>query len=194
MSFFALILFLLLSLSKTSHQFNHHHPLTMPAKRNLSLSPPSPSLSSPPMAAPRNKKLRRLPHVFSKVLELPFDSEADVSVEDRPDCLRFLADGESFYGEVRTHVVEVHPGVTKVVIRRRESGSHQLSVDNLELNLWRFRLPAVALPEMATAAFSGGKLVVTVPKNGWRENMSCVEDCKGGGSFRGNMGTLVLVE
>lgn len=36
----------------------------------------------------------------------------------------------------------------------------------LDLDLWRFRLPASTLPEMASAAYSDGELVVTVPKCG----------------------------
>lgn len=184
--FFALVLFLLinlpLSLSIPSSPFNHS--LAMAVKRSLS----PPPLSSLTM----NKKLRRLPHVFSKVLELPFDSDADVAIEDRPDCLRFVADGVDVAGEVRAHVVELHPGVTKVVIRRRENRSQPLNGD-LELNLWRVRLPAAARPELAKASYGGGRLVVTVPKHGWRKINSCGEDFKGGSSRRDNHTANVLV-
>uniref|UniRef100_A0A0D3GMT8 Uncharacterized protein n=1 Tax=Oryza barthii TaxID=65489 RepID=A0A0D3GMT8_9ORYZ len=37
------------------------------------------------------KKLRRLPHIFAKVLELPFAADADVSVEEDAAALRFVA-------------------------------------------------------------------------------------------------------
>ncbi|GFY98802.1 hypothetical protein Acr_13g0002030 [Actinidia rufa] len=40
-----------------------------------------------------------------------------------------------------------------------------LSVDELELDLWRFRLPEATIPEMASAVYSEGELVVTVPKD-----------------------------
>lgn len=169
----------------------------MPEKRNLSTSISFSSPQYPTMTMPmptRNKKLRRLPHVFSKVLELPFDSDTDVSIEDRPDCLRFVAqEGDRMIlgGDVRAHVVEVHPGVTKVIIRRRENRS-QPSIDELELNVWRFRLPATARPELARAVYVGTQLVVTVPKNGSGENNTRSEDCKGG--LRGNMGNLILVQ
>lgn len=185
--FFAFVLFLVvnppLSLSKPSSPFNHS--LAMAVKR---------SLSPPPLSAlTMNKKLRRLPHVFSKVLELPFDSDADVDVEDRPDCLRFVADGVDVAGDVRAHVVELHPGVTKVVIRRRQNRSQPLTGD-LELNLWRFRLPAAARPELAKAAYGGGQLVVTVPKHGRGEINSCGEDFEGGSSRRDNhTANLVVV-
>jgi len=139
-----------------------------------------------------NKKLRRLPHVFSKVLELPFDSDVDVAVEDRPDCLRFVADGVDVAGEVRAHVVEVYPGVTKVVIRRRGSRSQPL-IDDLEINLWRFRLPSAARPELARAAYGGGQLVVTVPKHGRGEISSCREDFKDGSFRRDNHTANLLV-
>ncbi|KAK3042167.1 hypothetical protein RJ639_001287 [Escallonia herrerae] len=65
------------------------------------------------------KRLRRLPHVFSKVLELPFPSDADVSIEDGPECIRFVAaiGDDAVGGGVRARAVEIHDGVTKVVIR-----------------------------------------------------------------------------
>lgn len=67
-----------------------------------------------------HKRLRRLPHVFSRVLELPFPSDADVSVEESSDSFRFVAvtDDDAVIGDgVRVHAVEVHPGVTKIVVR-----------------------------------------------------------------------------
>ena len=36
------------------------------------------------------KKLRRPPHIFAKVLELPFAADADVSVEEDAAALRFV--------------------------------------------------------------------------------------------------------
>ncbi|GJN10158.1 hypothetical protein PR202_ga28227 [Eleusine coracana subsp. coracana] len=42
------------------------------------------------------KKLRRLPHIFAKVLELPFAADADVSVEEDAAALRFVAAADGF--------------------------------------------------------------------------------------------------
>lgn len=119
-----------------------------------------------------SKKLRKLPHVFSKVLELPFRADADVEIEDTPENIRFIADvkvqnGVNYQDVVglRAHTVEIHPGVTKVVVRNSSVGSEaELLLDNLNLDSWRFRLPISTLPELATATFIDGELIVTVPK------------------------------
>ncbi|XP_057771678.1 uncharacterized protein LOC130991457 [Salvia miltiorrhiza] len=118
-----------------------------------------------------HKKLRKLPHVFGKVLELPFRSDADVAVEEGPDFFRFVVKSKAVVGRggVRAHAVEIHPGVVKIVVRNdhhKLSCGVELFLDKLELDTWRFRLPSAALPELATAAFAEGKLVVTVPKGG----------------------------
>ncbi|KAH8495757.1 hypothetical protein H0E87_018811 [Populus deltoides] len=111
----------------------------------------------------QHKKLRRLPHIFSRVLELPFRSDADVSVEENPDCFRFVAETDNNIGEVRAHTVEIYPGVTKIVIR--PNGYLELSpLDDLELDMWRFRLPETTRPELASAVLADGELIVTVPK------------------------------
>ncbi|KAK6913950.1 hypothetical protein RJ641_021271 [Dillenia turbinata] len=142
----------------------------------------------------RQKKLKRLPHVFGRVLELPFKSDADVSVEERSDCLRFIANVDKIVA-VRAHTVEIHPGVVKIVIR--ESGNAvQLLVDELELDLWRFRLPASTRPELASAECVDGELVVTVPKG--VEMDSYGHGGRGGGRRGGDLrdgaGRLVLVQ
>ncbi|KAJ1287922.1 hypothetical protein BS78_02G048000 [Paspalum vaginatum] len=116
------------------------------------------------------KKLRRLPHIFAKVLELPFAADADVAVEEDAAALRFVAaavDGFSPAG-ARAHAVEIHPGVTKVVVRGLSSGGGGDDDDDaaaaFELDRWRFRLPPCTRPAMATATYAEGELVVTVPK------------------------------
>ncbi|KAK9065893.1 hypothetical protein SSX86_015295 [Deinandra increscens subsp. villosa] len=122
-----------------------------------------------PMPINPQKKLQRLPHVFSLVLELPLRSQADVFIEDRSDCLRFTANVEDneFAGQVRAHAVKIHPGVTKVVVRGGNVGEvEELLLDRMEVDVWRFRLPAITRPELATAVVTGRKLVVTVPKGG----------------------------
>lgn len=146
------------------------HPVGVGRKRNMS------------EGNNKIKKLRRLPHVFSRVLELPFCSDADVSVEEAPDCFRFVAETEEDdIGDVEAHTVEIHPGVTKIVVR--VSGS---SMDELDLDIWRFRLPESTRPDLATAVFLHGELIVTVPKDEgmWNDDD---ENTMGGG------GTLVLV-
>ena len=121
---------------------------------------------------------------FSCVLELPFRSDADVAVEEAPDCFRFVAETDGI-GDVRAHTVEIHPGVTKIVVR--DGGSVELSLDQLELDMWRFRLPESTRPELASAVFVDGELIVTVPKGHEEENDG--DDDRGMGG-----GRLVLVQ
>lgn len=112
-----------------------------------------------------SKKLRRLPHVFARVLELPISSNADVLIQETSDSLRFTVTttfnnkDTSNMSEVRAHAIKILPGLTKVVIKGMDGGD-----DDHQLDVWRYRLPASTRPEMATASFSGGELVVTVPK------------------------------
>lgn len=119
------------------------------------------------------KKLQRLPHVFSQVLELPLRSQADVFIEDKPDSLKFTANIDdnvkAFSGHVKAYAVKIHPGVMKVVVRggrNSSNGEVELLLDELDIDVWRFRLPATTLPELATAVVASRKLVVTVPKGG----------------------------
>lgn len=111
----------------------------------------------------RQKKLRRLPHIFAKVLELPFHSDADVLVQETSNSLRFVVTTDDDIGDdVRAHTIEIYPGVTKIVVRG--TNVLDLSMDELELDVWRFRLPAATRPELASAVYTDGELVVTVPK------------------------------
>nr|GMD83687.1 nodulin 22 [Ipomoea batatas] len=83
-------------------------------------------------------RLRRLPHVFGKVLELPFRSDDDVIVEENAERFRCHQEGSSV----------------------------ALFLEQMMLDTWRFRLPAFTQPELTRAAFVDGKLIVTVPKGG----------------------------
>ncbi|KAJ0092024.1 hypothetical protein Patl1_25352 [Pistacia atlantica] len=81
------------------------------------------------------------------------------------------------------------------------------SLDELELDMWRFRLPETTRPELASAVYVDGELIVTVPKGG---DLESLEERDGGGrgsggsggdggengDFRGGMGNnrLVLVQ
>ncbi|KAL1084144.1 hypothetical protein V6Z11_D09G245500 [Gossypium hirsutum] len=164
------------------------HPL--PKKRNITIQyemnpRTTRSQAETLLIGGSNKKLRRLPHIFSRVLELPFRSDADVAVEESPDCFKFVAETDGRIGDVvRAHTVEIHPGVTKIVIRSNSLVDFGL-LDDLELDMWRFRLPETTRPELASAVYEDGELIVTVPKGGEVENL---EDGGGGDELRGGMG------
>ncbi|KAF5452530.1 hypothetical protein F2P56_027514 [Juglans regia] len=214
-SFFLLVVVLLLISSALSPTATNAKPLKkqhprinmkvhpIPRKRNITvqydMNARDPLSEAQALLGLSSKKLRRLPHVFSRVLELPFRSDADVSVEEKPDCFRFIAETDNDIRNVRAHTVEIHPGVTKIVVR--ESGSLELSLDELELDMWRFRLPESTRPELASAAFVDGELIVTVPK-GEEGVENAEENGVGGGGdedvwrdengegFRGGIGVL----
>ncbi|XP_008778997.1 17.4 kDa class I heat shock protein-like [Phoenix dactylifera] len=135
-----------------------------PRKRNIAFRcDASPRLSAAGAGdGGRQKKLRRLPHIFSKVLELPLGSDADVSFEEGPDGFRFVAATDDLWDDVRAHAIEIHPGVMKVVVR--DGHGKEEEEEELDLDRWRFRLPPSSRPALATAAYTDGELVVTIPK------------------------------
>lgn len=161
-----------------------------PRKRNITLRYDiASSLSQANALACRQKKLRRLPHIFAKVLELPFHSDADVSIEETADHLKFVVPTDDVGDDVRAHTLEIYPGVTKILIRENDVAGGGLLLDELELDFWRFRLPASTRPELATAAYVDGELVVTVPKGRGDEDVGEAETGAIGGA-----GQLVLVQ
>ncbi|TMW93166.1 hypothetical protein EJD97_012075 [Solanum chilense] len=137
------------------------------------------------------KKLRRLPHVFNYFLELPFRSDADVAVEEKEGFFRFVAKIElegAWNGQVRAQAVEIYPGVTKIVVRKgNEDGDDD---EKLNVDTWRYRLPASTMLELATAVFVDGELVVTVPKD---EHVHGEFDNRSRGVWR-DVDQLVLVQ
>ncbi|GMJ05481.1 heat shock protein 20-like protein 1 [Hibiscus trionum] len=137
-----------------------------------------------------HKKLRRLPHLFNRVLELPFRSDADVEVEESADHFKFVAETDGWTGGVvRAHTVEIHPGITRIVIRTSSDRLVQSStLDDIELDMWRFRLPEVTRPELASVTYDDGKLTVTVPKGEVRGGIG------GGNNNINNNNMLVLVD
>lgn len=143
--------------------------------------------------AGNQKKLRRLPHIFSKVLELPLSFDAHVSVSESPAWLRFAASADDsflLYSSagvgVHAHAVEIHPGVMKVVVRSGGGGGGgDFDEEDMELDRWRFRLPDGTRPRLATAECIDGELVVTVPK-GFDDEDAVME----GGVF----GQMLLVQ
>ncbi|WCJ21554.1 hypothetical protein M5689_003698 [Euphorbia peplus] len=118
-----------------------------------------------------SKKLKRLPHVFAQVLELPFSSDADVSVQESPKSFRFLAASANAH-HFRAHVIKISPGIIKIQVKGPLHDCHSSiqecddddDRDDDDVDTWRVRLPSTALPEMAMAECIGGQLVVTVPK------------------------------
>ncbi|CAL0320442.1 unnamed protein product [Lupinus luteus] len=143
------------------------HPL--PLRRNITIqfgNTMNPNLG---------KKLRRLPHVFTRVLELPFRSDADVTIHEDPDCFRFVAETDRI-ADVRAHTVEIHPGVIKIAVR--VGPSVEFSLDQLEIDMWRFRLPESTQPELATATFVDGELIVTVPKRSGNATISALPSAR----------------
>ncbi|XP_048234323.1 uncharacterized protein LOC125370915 [Ricinus communis] len=113
-----------------------------------------------------------VPHVFAKVLELPFNSNTDVSVEETQDSFLFIADSassddgeETAANDFRAHVIKILPGATILVLKVAHSGNVG-SCEDEEVNIdtWRFRLPSTACAERTSAMCIGGQLVVTVPK------------------------------
>ncbi|CAM0871379.1 unnamed protein product [Alopecurus aequalis] len=110
------------------------------------------------------KDLRRLPHVYSKVLELPLPADADVAAFESPGAFHFVA-ACGGAGEVRARAVRIHPGVVKVVVVQADgAGDGEEGDDGMELDRWRSRLPDASCPAMAVAGYVDGQLVVTVPK------------------------------
>lgn len=159
------------------------HPV--PKKRNITFRYDIASALSQNL----QKKLRRLPHIFAKVLELPFHSDADVLVQETSDSMRFVVTTDDDIGDdITAHPIEIYPGVTKIVVRG--TNVLDLSMDELELDVWRFRLPAATRPELVSAAYIDGELVVTVPKgdNSDEEDGDNQEQILGEGN-----GRLVLV-
>ncbi|KAM7278895.1 hypothetical protein ACFE04_006029 [Oxalis oulophora] len=159
------------------------HPL--PKKRNITIQ----QQSSTPHG---NKKLRRLPHIFSRVLELPFRSDAEVEVEETLDCFRFTVQADDI-DVVRTHTIEIHPGVTKIVVRTNGGldVSDELELE-LEFDMWRFRLPETVRAELASAVFADGELIVTVPKGNEEDGDVWGDGLRGNNANNNNR--LVLVQ
>lgn len=111
------------------------------------------------------KKLRRLPHIFSKVLELPFRADANVYVEEDPTGFRFVATTIAVGARFCSQFVEMYPGMLKLVVRNDNGGDGGLDEEfELELDRWRLRLPASSLPALATVQCIDGELIVRVPK------------------------------
>ena len=70
------------------------------------------------------KKLKRMPHLFTRVLELPLHAETPVSVVESRDSYRFEVRLPGLHvDDVKVEVLEIVPGVTKVLVRGVDNGS-----------------------------------------------------------------------
>eukprot|EP00250_Pteridium_aquilinum_P031416 c4357_g1_i1 orf=99-638(-) len=118
--------------------------------------------------APASRKLRRLPHVFCKLLELPFAVDTPVVVEERKECYAFVIRQPGLQkADVVTEAVQIVPGAIKVTLR----GADRIRAAGLEKNPavemvgnWRARLPACTVPEAATATYTDGIITIIIPK------------------------------
>ncbi|GAB2210248.1 hypothetical protein Droror1_Dr00015511 [Drosera rotundifolia] len=136
------------------------------------------------------RKLRRLPHIFTKTLELPLSADADITLEQHPNFLLYTSSPSPSH-HVTAHVIQLHPGLTKLVVLLANG-----TVDDGLGDVMRLRLPEGAVPELATAAVREGMLVVKVPmkKGGerWDRGM-CREMARGGGGGGDGVGRLVVI-
>jgi HSP20 family molecular chaperone IbpA len=140
-------------------------------------------MAEPETFGPRSKKLKRMPHIFSQVLELPFASDFPVNSEETETAFRFVIEDPEIAidGTVKAEVVRIVPGAKKVVLRGLSRTGSALG----ELDMWRFRLPPSANPDATSASYEDGVLIVVVPKS-W----SCEED-KCGGVVANDKGSTV---
>ncbi|GLJ31972.1 hypothetical protein SUGI_0643580 [Cryptomeria japonica] len=112
---------------------------------------------------PSLKKLKRLPHIFSQVLELPVAGDAAVESEETETAFEFVISGPQFvvFDKVKVEVVGIVPGAKKVILRGVQEQPVRVSDD---LDTWRFRLPPSANPDATWAHYQDGVLTVIVPK------------------------------
>ncbi|KAI5063702.1 hypothetical protein GOP47_0022249, partial [Adiantum capillus-veneris] len=113
------------------------------------------------------KRLRRMPHIFSRMLELPVVADSVVQVQEDPHALYFkvtLPPPLPAPDCIRAQIIHIVPGVTQVSVAGAQLGTAHL--EELDVPLWRCRLPPCSIPEASTAACNGdGLLVLTVPKS-----------------------------
>jgi hypothetical protein len=63
------------------------------------------------------KKLKRMPHLFDRVLELPFPADTVVEIRESRHSFTFVVRRPGLIAEeVKAELVEIVPGATKVVI------------------------------------------------------------------------------
>ncbi|XP_078158133.1 uncharacterized protein LOC144553815 [Carex rostrata] len=107
--------------------------------------------------------LRRFPHLFNNVVELPIAVNSDVKVENDQDSFRFVATVDGIVGAVQVHMVEIGSHAVKIVILDEFDSVAHLDFNCRDGSRWRQRLPEYSQATMATATYQDGVLVVTVP-------------------------------
>ncbi|KAJ7541142.1 hypothetical protein O6H91_10G048400 [Diphasiastrum complanatum] len=134
-------------------------------RRNMTVSYDISSTLSPGYfsALQVHKKLKRMPHLFPRVLELPCAADAPVEVYENEDCFTFSMRQTGLISEeIKAEVIEIVPGAVKVAVGGIEELLQELV--EREAIFWRFRLPASTIPEASTALYEDEILTVTVPK------------------------------
>lgn len=97
--------------------------LPLTSRRKPPVSPsycnPNPRLTTPSLSLTR--KLKRMPHLFTRTLELPFQADTVVKVAESRDSYTFAAWLPGLGArDVKVEVLEIVPGATKVVLRGLE--------------------------------------------------------------------------
>jgi len=135
--------------------------LSLSCKKSNTALPYNSRVSAPDRSA--TGKLKRMPHLFTRILELPLHAETPVRVVESRDSFQFeMQQPGSAVDNVKVEVLEIVPGATKVLLRGVERSS--ADVDISEVDLWRFRLPPTTLPEKSFARYDHGTLFITIPK------------------------------
>ncbi|KAI4366063.1 hypothetical protein MLD38_021987 [Melastoma candidum] len=79
----------------------------------------SPSATPPLHRLPRQEAQEAPPLLQPGPGASSFRSDADVEIEERPEFFRFVTETDSLASGVIAHMVEIHPGVTKIVVGPR---------------------------------------------------------------------------
>eukprot|EP00252_Welwitschia_mirabilis_P012313 TRINITY_DN2730_c0_g2_i1.p1 TRINITY_DN2730_c0_g2~~TRINITY_DN2730_c0_g2_i1.p1 ORF type:complete len:147 (-),score=9.70 TRINITY_DN2730_c0_g2_i1:59-499(-) len=79
----------------------------------------------------KNKKqLKRLPHVFCRVLELPLRSNSSVTIQEAHDSFRFIGNVGPRSKDFRAEILKIIPGVVKVSVK--EGAGKALEIEDLD--------------------------------------------------------------
>ncbi|KAL5165197.1 hypothetical protein HKD37_18G050362 [Glycine soja] len=108
------------------------------------------------------KKLRRLLHVFRRVLNLPFLVDVDVSVQEASPTIFDSWWNPPSLAKWRPTSSKCTSGSPRLSLENLASSS---TLDELHLDVWRMRLLESMRLELATIVLVAGELVIMVPKN-----------------------------
>lgn len=116
----------------------------------------------------RQGQLRRMPHVFCKLLDLPFPVETNVVIEERREAYAFMIRQPGLQkADIVAETVEIVPGAIKVILRGADRIRAALTKDSslpATTENWRARLPTCTIPESAKASYAHGIITITIPK------------------------------